>query len=148
MEKEEELFIPKTKHKALKIILATLLIIGLITGGYFLYQYKFNNPKVIINNILDSVKTNIDSEINKFDEKEKYRVNGYIKMDANINKKDLPIADILTDLELQFNGEVDKTNDIANVTLSTKYRDDKLIDVKAYYEKHDVYALFEGLFGT
>ena len=54
--KEEELFIPKTKHKGLKIILATLLIVGLIIGGYFLYQYKFNNPKTIVKTVIADAK--------------------------------------------------------------------------------------------
>ena len=38
MEKEikEELFIPKTKHKGLKIILAIILIGALAYGGYYL----------------------------------------------------------------------------------------------------------------
>ena len=58
-EKEEELFIPKTKYKGLKICLALLLIIGLAAGCYFLYQYKFNNPKTIVNNAIKEAKQNI-----------------------------------------------------------------------------------------
>ena len=145
MDKEEELFIPKTKHKGLKIILAILLIAGLAVGGYFLYQYKFNNPKVIVNKIIEGAKTSLDEAFNKTSGMEKYRINGYAKMDIKTKEKS-PIIDILKEMELQFNGDIDTKEKIANITLSTKYKNDKLIDIKAYYENNEVYTLLDGLY--
>ena len=142
---EEELFIPKTKHKGLKIFLAILLIAGLAVGGYFLYQYKFNNPKVIINKILDTAKANINEVLNKVDENKKYHINGHIKMDANISEA-APIMDILKNIEVQFDGEADFKENIANFTLSSKYKNDKLIDIKTYYDKESIYLLLDDIY--
>ena len=60
--KDEDLFIPKTKHKGLKIMLAIILIALLGVGGYFLYQEKFNNPKATVMNIINDAEKDAGSE--------------------------------------------------------------------------------------
>ncbi len=142
MEKEE-LFIPKTKYKALKIILAIILIGGLMAGGYFLYQYKFNNPKNIVNNIITKAKSNIKESLNNVDDHSKYNISGLFKFDTNIDDEELKI---LKDIELQFNGEIDTKESIGNLDIGSKYQNEKLIDIKAYYEKDLVYLLLEDIY--
>ena len=141
--KEEELFIPKTKHKGLKILLAIILISGLIVGGYFLYQYKFNNPKTIISNALEKAKNNIKESFQEIANTDKYQFDGHIKLNTNIDDE---IFKILKDIELQINGEIDSTESNANYTINTKYKDDKLIDIKAYQEKSTIYILLEEIY--
>ena len=119
-EKKEELFIPKTKHKGLKIFIGIILILGLAVGGYFLYQYKFNNPKKIINNALSDAKENIKKSLVNDIKDEKYKVNGYLKVEANLGNEASEITNLLKDLELFFSGEVDPNNSIGNITINTK----------------------------
>ena len=143
--KEEELFIPKTKHKGLKILLAILLIGGLLAGAYFLYQYKFNNPKVIINTILDDMKENNQEIKNDDINKNNYRIDGHLKIAMELDGEKLP-TDILKDLELQFNGEVNAKDSIANIKFNTKYKNDKLLDFSTYYEDKTVYLLLDDIY--
>ena len=145
-DKEEELFIPKTKHKALKIIIGILLLGGLITGAYFLYQYKFNSPKSIINKVLEDELADIkESLINEFNA-DKYKIDGHIKVDANITDELSSITNVLKDIEIQFNGEIDTKESTGVYNINTKYKNDKLIDIKTYYEKEITYILLEGIY--
>jgi len=141
MEKEE-LFIPKTKHKGLKIILAILLIAGLIAGGYYLYQQKFNSPKAIISNALVEAKGELAKAVKESNSEEKYKIDGHIKIDSNIKDE---AFDTLKNVEFQFNSEVDLKGKIANFILNTKYQNDKLVDIKGYYENELIYFLLDGL---
>lgn len=146
MEKEEELFIPKTKHKGLKITIGIILIAGLITGAYFLYQYKFNNPKSIINKVLEDAEADIKEKmINEFNS-DKYKIDGHIKVEANMSDELSSISDVLKDIEVQFNGEIDTKESTGVYTINTKYKNDKLINIKTYYEKEMSYVLFEGIY--
>lgn len=144
-EVKEEVFIPKTKHKTLKILLAVLIIGVLALGGYFLYQDKFNNPnKTVISILDDGIK-----EFNKsFDKKgnEKFKLNGLISVEANLPKEYQEIANLFKNLELQFSGDVDTKDSLANITLNTKYKKEQLIDIKAYYENNVMYVLLDGLY--
>lgn len=144
---QEELFIPKTKNKVLKIILAILLIVGLGIGAYLLYQYKFNNPKVTISNALENARSNIKESFKEVNQKGIYKVNGHIKVDSNLNSGEISeILKILKDLELQFGGELDSKNLVANFTLNSKYKNDKLVDIKGYFENNTIYLLLDGLY--
>lgn len=143
MGKEEELFIPKTKHKALKILLAIVLIAGLITGGYFLYQYKFNNPKTTVSNVIKDAKENFNEKLKEANDNNIYKLDGHVKLDSNMNDETI---NILKDLELLFNGEMDSKENVGNFTINTKYKNDKLIDINAYYEKNIYYILLEGIY--
>ena len=143
MEKEEELFIPKTKHKGLKITLAIILILGLIAAGYFLYQYKFNNPKVLVNNVLEEAERTIDETIKETDNNSMYYVDGHIKIDSNINDNTFKI---LKDVETLFNGQIDSNEGIANLNFNTKYKNDKLVDFNLYYENSIIYLLLDGVY--
>ena len=148
MEKEteevkEELFIPKTKYKFLKIMIAIILIAGIIAGGYFLYQEKFNNPKNIIANALEKeLSKQNDLLIN---EDGKYKINGIVKVKTNIND-DENITNILNDIDLQFTGEIDSIESIANIEINTKYKNKKLIDLKTYLEDNNYYILLDGIY--
>lgn len=139
--KKEEEFIPKTKNKGLKISLAILLIVGVLVGAYFLYQYKFNNPNVIVNKILDSIKssTKNTSKIN-----EKYKYDGLLKIDTNM--ADENTNSIIKDLELQINGQLDYKEQIGNVIINSKYKNEKFIGISTYYEKNNLYLLLNDLY--
>ena len=120
MEKEEELFIPKTKYKGIKILLGIIIIAGLIVGGYFFYQYKFNNPKTIVNSILDTAKENINGNVVVDTKNALYKVDGHIKVDTNIDTKASEEINLLKDIEILFNGEIDPNNSISNININTK----------------------------
>ena len=143
---EEELFIPKTKHKALKIILAILLLGGVITGGYFLYQYKFNNTKKIITDSLEEFKADIRDNLTTDFGENKYKIEGHAKIDANITEELSSITDVIKNIEVQFDGEFDLKESISNYNINTKYKNDKLISAKVYNEKNTVYMLLDGIY--
>ncbi len=143
IEKEEELFIPKTKHKGLKIVLAIVLLLGLIAGGYFLYQYKFNNPKTIINNVLEEAENNIIKNVKETKTDGKYYVDGHIKFESNISDNTFKI---LKDVEALFNGQVDLNDKLANLDFTTKYKEDKLVDFNLYYEDNATYLLLKDVY--
>ncbi len=143
MEKEEELFIPKTKNKGLKIILAIILIAALIGGAYFLYQKKFNDSKAIITNVLEDARSEIKKAFNTKSDDKKYKVDGHLNFDTNSTDESLKL---LKDIELQLGGEIDSKNSLANFTLNTKYKSDKLIDINGYYENKVGYVLLNGLY--
>ena len=143
--KEEELFIPKTKHKALKIILAIMLIGVLAAGGYFLYKEKFCNPNRTVTSILDTEKNNISKSFNIV-ANNKYKINGLIKVDTDLSSKLKGIDQIIKNINLQFNGEIDLKNNLANITLNTKYKNEQIIDIKTYYKDKTLYVLPEGVY--
>ena len=142
----EELFIPKTKHKFLKIFFAILLIGAIGIGGYFLYQEKFNNPKNIVKNILENDKMSFETILNNDNKVDKYKINGIMKIDANLDEESKSVTDIIKNIDLQFSGEIDTTNSIANVDINTKYKDEKLLDLNMYYEKNIAYLLLKDVY--
>lgn len=142
-EVKEELFIPKTKHKGLKITLAILLIAGLIVGGYFLYQYKFNNPKQIVSNVINDAKENFKNKLAITDNSEIYKIDGHIKLDSNINDDTFKI---LKELELLFSGQIDSKESISNITINTKYKSDELATINAYHENNIYYILLNDIY--
>ena len=139
MEKEE--FIPKTKKKGLKITLAILLIVGVLVGAYFLYQYKFNNPNAIVKQVLNNIKSSAKntSKIN-----EKYKYDGLLKIDTNM--ADESTNNIIKNLELQINGQLDYKEQIGNVIINTKYKNEKFVGISTYYEKNNLYLLLNDLY--
>ena len=140
-EKKEEEFIPKTKNKGLKIALAALIVVGVLVGCYFLYQYKFNNPKSVVNKILDSAKANVVKSAKE--DNNKYKFDGLLKIETNV---DDTIGKLLKDIGIQFNGQIDYQGNNGIVTINTKYQNEKLIDVDAYYEKDNIYLLAKDLY--
>ena len=140
-EKKEELFIPKTKNKGLKIAIGIILLLALIGGAYFLYQYKFNNSKNIVLNFLDQAEANVNSSLNETNGV--YKGNGHLKVNTNIKEDGL---DLLNDLELLFDGEIDTEQKIWNLNINTKYKNDKLVDVKTYQENNIYYFLLDGIY--
>ncbi len=143
---QEELFIPKTKHKFLKILLALIIIGGIGVGGYFLYQEKFSNPKSIVRKILEESNNNLNELLINEKDNSKYKVNGIVKVDVNLGKEDAKIASILKDINFQFSGEVDPNESIANIDINTKYKNEKLIDLKTYFENNITYILLDGIY--
>ena len=143
MKNEEELFIPKTKHKALKIILAILLIAGLITGAYFLYQYKFSNPKTIVTNIITKANDKIKESFSQKEDNNNYKIDGLIKLNTNIKDETL---ELLKDIDLQFSSEINLKESFGNIEINTKYKSDKLLDFNVYYEKNLIYLLLKDVY--
>lgn len=142
-EVKEDVFIPKTKHKGLKILLGVLILGILALGGYFLYKDKFCNPTNTVITILEDSQKEFNKVSNKND---KYKINGLVKVEANISKEYEEITNILNNLDLQFSGNVDSKNSLANITLNAKYKKEQLIDVKTYYENNNLYLLLDGLY--
>lgn len=141
--KEEELFIPKAKHKALKIILAIILIGALIAGGYFLYKEKFCNPNKTVISIIEDAEKELKNQIN---DTNIYKFNGVLKIDAKISDELKPITDIINNLDLQFIYESDAKNNLFNITLNGKYKKDQLIDINLYSDKQSMYILLQDVY--
>lgn len=144
--KDEELFIPKTKHKALKIILAVFLLVGIMALGYFIYKDKFNNPNKIVTDLIQDAEKEALKAINETDKNNKYQINGLVKFNVTMPGELSEITNIINNIDLQFNGEIDEENHIGNVTLNTKYKNNQLLDIKSYYEKDNIYLLLEGIY--
>lgn len=140
--KEEELFIPKTKHKALKIIFAIILIGALIAGGYYLYKEKFDNPNKTVINIIEDAEKSVKNEIDS----NAYKINGVLKIDANISSDLKPITDIIKNLDLQFILEADVKNKLTNATINAKYKKDALMDINMYTEENNAYVLLQDVY--
>lgn len=146
MEKEmndEELFIPKTKHKTLKIILAIILIGALIAGGYFLYKEKFCNPNKTVISILENTEKEVN---NSFNDSKIYKYNGVLKINANLSNDLKAITDIINKLDLQFIMEADAKNKLVNATLNTKYKNEKLADVNLYVTDNTFYIQLQDIY--
>lgn len=142
--KDEELFIPKTKYKFLKILLAIILIGGLCTGAYLLYQDKFSNPKNIVKNALEK---NLKTEKNLLiDEEGIYKINGFAKVNANLGKENEAVTNMIKDIAFQFSGEIDTKESIANIEYDTEYKDEKLINIKSFIENNTYYILLDGIY--
>lgn len=141
MEKEEELFIPKTKHKGLKIFIGIILLATLITGAYFLYQYKFNNSKTIVNKFLDLASSNINESFKETNDS--YKINGLLKFSSNFDVEELKL---LSDIAIQFDGEIDPKEKISNINIDSKYQNDKLIDANIYKEDKTYYVLLDDIY--
>lgn len=143
---EQENLITKQKHQGVKITIAIILILGLMVGAYFLYQYKFNNPKNIINNYLESAKTNLKNTLKSDIGNNVYKIDGNIKFDANIPVDTQETLDVLKNLLFTFDGEIDMANSKGNISFNTKYKNDNVLNLKSYYEKNVVYLLLDGIF--
>lgn len=143
---QEELFIPKTKHKFLKILLASLIVIGMAIGGYFIYQSKFNNPNKTVTKLLEDANTNVDKAFETSSQSGKYKVNGLVKVDGSLPDEMKGIMDLIKQLSLQFNGEIDLDSKNGLLDLNTKYKDDKLINIKTVFENNDTYIYLEDIF--
>lgn len=140
--KEEELFIPKTKHKALKIIFAIILIGALIAGGYYLYKEKFDNPNKTVISIIEDAEKNVKNELDD----NAYKINGVLKIDANLSSELKPITDILKNLDLQFILESDVKNKLANATINAKYKKEQLIDINMFVNDNNAYVLLQDVY--
>ena len=143
---QEELFIPKTKHKFLKILLALIIIGGIGVGGYFLYQEKFNDPKSIVRNVLESNKNSVSNSLIANEDLDKYKINGIVRVDADLGKINENVTNILKDITLQFGGEVDFKESIANIEINTKYKNERLIDLSTYFENGNTYLHLDDIF--
>ena len=141
--KEEELFIPKTKHKALKIILAIILIGALIAGGYFLYKEKFDNPTKTVIGIIENTEKEFKNEV---DDTNLYKFNGVLKIDAKLSNELKPITSIINDLDLQFVLEADENNKLFNGTLNTKYKKEQLMDINMFFDNNTLYFSLKAAF--
>lgn len=146
-ENQEELFIPKTKHKFLKILLAVFLVAAMAIGGYFLYQNKFSSPNKIVTNILEDTTKYIDKVFDEVDNQSgKYKLSGLVKIDGNLTNEMNGLMDLLKQVSLQFDGEVDLDKEIGILNLNTKFKNDKLLNIRSYYGNNDVYFFLEDLF--
>lgn len=149
---KDEPFIEKSKYKGLKIFLLLLLIAGIAYGGYYYYVNYYNNPTTKVNNIITTINEKLSS---KFDNQilntdKTYEINGLIKLGivsedkSNTDLNDL--FDMITNLQIGINGQIDNKNNINNINISSKYKDDKLIDAKIYTENNKMYVKSEQLY--
>ena len=135
---KEELFIPKTKYKGLKIFIVLLLIIGIIGGGgYYYYKNYFNNPNYIVTKALDKSIKNIGKENINIGEKEE--INGLIKVKLNLGNELKNITDVINNMNIQLNGNFDTKEKIYNFDIFTKYKDKEFVDANIYSENNTVY---------
>lgn len=143
--KKEETFIPKTKYKALKIMLAILLIGALIAGGYLLYKDKFCNPNKTVTTILEDIEKEAKNEFKENNSK-LYKLNGVLKVDANISPEYKPYTEILKNMDMQFSFDVDESNKILNGVLNTKYKEEQLLDINMFLENDTLYMSLKDVY--
>ena len=53
---------------------------------------------------------------------------------------------IIKNLELQINGQLDYKEQIGNVIINTKYKNEKFVGISTYYEKNNLYLLLNDLY--
>ena len=56
------------------------------------------------------------------------------------------VTNILKDITLQFGGEVDFKESIANIEINTKYKNERLIDLSTYFENGNTYLHLDDIF--
>lgn len=143
---DEELFIEKD-HKGIKIFISIIIILLLIGGASLLYYFKiYNNPMLVIGNILKENKNNL--KIPDIQEVNPYKISGTLDLDLGFtDQKKQKLADIINDIKLQYNLSVDNNNYII-MELYSKYQNDKLINLKAILNNEDMtaYIYLEDIF--
>ena len=128
----EPLFIEKD-HKGLKwfIIIAILL---LILGGLSIFYYFkiYNNPKLVIGNILKDVKEEFKFEDTT--ELETFKFSGELDIDLGFADTSLQnIAEIINNIKLQYILSCDG-DDYSALEIFTKYKNESLLNAKMILE--------------
>ena len=140
---DEELFIPKKKHKFIKFLLF-LLILGLIIGGgYYYYKNFFSNPTYIIHKGIDIFKEANTTEQEQFD---KLKINTLVTSRASFNNELKKIEDLFNNLSIQLNGEFDNTNNKSLLNIDTKYKEKNLIKMQVYDNNKNTFLYLENIF--
>ena len=140
---DDELFIPKKKHVFIKLI-AILLIIGLfLGGGYYYYKNFYNNPKKVFEYVCETIEKKLNS--NK-KELKNIEINGLINFDLDLGMEYQETTDIINNLSLQFNSQIDYSNNISISNINTKYKEQKLINFKTFSDNDNFYFYLEDLF--
>ena len=141
---QEELFIEKTKHKTLKIIISIMLIVIMILGGYYYYN-KINSPQNKYNNIKEAINKKINNN-NFLKLDSPLKINGLLKYDIEDSVKYKEIKNIINDLTIQMNGEIDLNNNLSNLNINSKYKDDPFISFQTYKENNMNYLYLFDIF--
>ena len=144
--KNDELFIEKSKHRVLKLIITILVIAAISGGGYYYYVNYYDNPNKNIVTTLEKASENIEGKLNKISKKDKYKVNGLIKLNFDLGEQYKEITDLVNNLSLQINGQTDPQNKIVNLDLNSKFKDDKLINIKTIYQDNNAYLYLDELY--
>ncbi len=141
---QEELFIEKTKHKTLKIIISIMLIVIMILGGYYYYN-KINSPQNKYNNIKEAINKKINNN-NFLKLDSPLKINGLLKYDIEDSVKYKEIKNIINNLTIQMNGEIDLNNNLSNLNINSKYKDDSFISFQTYKENNMNYLYLFDIF--
>lgn len=140
---DDELFIPKKKHVFIKLI-AILLIIGLfLGGGYYYYKNFYNNPKKVFEYVCEAIEKKLNNDKKEL---KNIEINGLINFDLDLGMEYQETTDIINNLSLQFNSQIDYSNNISISNINTKYKEQKLINFKTFSDNDNFYFYLEDLF--
>lgn len=144
--KNEEPFIEKD-HKGLKTFIVIAILLLLLSGVSFFCYYKFyNNPKVVIGNILNNSKKLFKTPDKIYDIS---KINGSIDMDLKLENQELQkIGKVINDIKLQYNLSVNNNDKYGIFEIYSKYQDKELLNVQvALDDKNNIlYLYLEDLF--
>ena len=143
MKNDEELFIPKKRFIVLKILLVLLLLGALGYGGYYYYQNYYNNPNKVVHKLVEKTNEMLSKKEVIFD---KTRINGLINVQLNLKNGNKQIVDIINNLTIQFDSQVALNENTSLTSINTKYKNDKLINIKVYENNKDFYIYLEDIF--
>ena len=129
---EDERIIEKSNpFGKILLIIGFLLVIG--GGIYFYYVQFYNNPQYVFSKVLKKEFSVENITNNLFDTEKPFKglgsINGSI---TATNKEFIEIADVFNKLNLQYDFELDKNNNLFNGNLHTKYDNKELIDLNLY----------------
>ena len=140
---EDELFIPKDRL-FIKIFIFLFIVLALIGAGYYYYKNYYSNPQKIVDKIIEKVEKRISNV--KETEYKLYKINGLLNIKLDLGNELKDITNIINSISLQVNSEHDETNNISNIDINTKYKDDKLFNINLYHENSVDYLYLEDLY--
>ena len=148
----DEPFIEKSKHRGLKLFITIILISALSFGGYYYYTNYYDNPTKKVDNIITEIEKKLSSNFDNpiFNSDKAYKINGLIKLGINSSDKSNEefnnVFDLISNMQIGINGEIDGKNKINNINISSKYKDNKLIDGKIYTENNNIYIKSDDIY--
>lgn len=142
--KEDKDVLKLEKSFNLGFVFLILFIFVVIGGFYYCYLNFFNNPEYIIKKSVKNVLAN--NKVATIDLEKIIRLHGNIDFDfraTNLEEKGL---EALNDIDILYNVDADIKNEILNLNLESKYKDNKLIDAKLYNNKNNIYFYLKDVY--
>lgn len=131
-EDDELLFIEKN-HKGLKVFIVITIILLILGGaGTFYYIKIYNNPMLVVGNILKNIKEELN--FRETDNIETFKFSGELDVDLGFEDAELQsVANIINNVKLQYILSSNE-NDYSALELFSKYKNEKLLNAKMILE--------------